>query len=40
MGIQQVLDKQISGKIFIDPDLTRKVVSYQANRSIPGFRWL
>ncbi|MCY4489971.1 MAG: hypothetical protein OXC46_00735, partial [Thaumarchaeota archaeon] len=26
--------------IAVDPSLNRKIVSYQGNKSVPGFRWM
>lgn len=31
--------EQVASKIVIDPHLTRKIVSYQGNKTKPGFRW-
>ena len=31
--------QSLQGKIAVDPRLTRKAVSYQGNRELPGFRW-
>lgn len=27
-------------KIMVDPDISRKTVSYQGNKTVPGFRWM
>ena len=32
--------KHIAKTIAIDPSLNRKIVSYQGNKNVPGFRWM
>lgn len=32
--------KRFEGRIFVDPSLTRRAVSFQGNRQLPGFRWM
>ena len=34
------LHKRFDKRLSVDPNLTRRVVSYQGNRDAPGFRWL
>ena len=34
------LYERFEKRLSVDPNLTRKVVSYQGNRDVPGFRWL
>ena len=34
------LHERFSSRIRVNPDLSRKLVSYQGNRNIPGLRWL
>ena len=34
------LHERFEKRLSVDPNLTRKVVSYQGNRDVPGFRWL
>ena len=34
------LHKRFETRLSVDPTLTRRVVSYQGNRHVPGFRWL
>ena len=34
------LYQRFEKRLSVDPNLTRKVVSYQGNRDVPGFRWL
>ena len=34
------LHERFEKRLSVDPSLTRKVVSYQGNRDVPGFRWL
>lgn len=33
------LEKQFSKQIVIQPNLTRQLVSFQANKDLPGYRW-
>ena len=34
------LHKHFEDRLTVNPDLTRKAVSYQGNRNAPGFRWM
>ena len=34
------LEERFKGQLVVNPNLTRKTVSYQGNRSVPGFRWM
>ena len=34
------LYERFEKRLSVDPNLTRRVVSYQGNRDVPGFRWL
>ena len=34
------LDQRFSGRLSINPDFTRRTVSYQGNKDVPGFRWM
>ena len=34
------LHERFEKRLSVDPSLTRRVVSYQGNRDVPGFRWL
>ena len=40
VGARRSLLERFEGRIFVDPALTRKAVSYQGNRGAPGFRWM
>ena len=37
---RQKLEKRFEGRLAVNPLLTRKAVSYQGNRNVPGFRWM
>ena len=37
---RQALEERFGDRLTVDPDLTRKAVSYQGNRRVPGLRWL
>ena len=37
---RRLLHERFEDRLSVDPSLTRKVVSYQGNRDVPGFRWL
>ena len=37
---RQALHERFSSRLAVNPSLTRKHVSYQGNRSVPGFRWM
>jgi DNA modification methylase len=37
---RQLLRSHFNSKLCVDPALTRQMVSYQANRCVPGLRWL
>ena len=37
---RQKLEKRFEGRLAVNPHLTRKAVSYQGNRNVPGFRWM
>ena len=34
------LDRRFSGRLSINSDFTRRTVSYQGNKDVPGFRWM
>ena len=34
------LEERFEGRLVVNPLLTRKAVSYQGNRNVPGFRWM
>ena len=34
------LHERFQNRFFVAPNLTRKIISYQGNRQVPGFRWL
>ena len=34
------LEERFEGRLAVNPHLTRKIVSYQGNRRVPGFRWM
>ena len=34
------LEERFGGRLAVNPLLTRKAVSYQGNRRVPGFRWM
>ena len=34
------LEERFEGRLAVNPLLTRKAVSYQGNRRVPGFRWM
>ena len=37
---RQALQERFSSRLTLNPHLSRKHVSYQGNRAIPGFRWM
>ena len=37
---RRILEKRFQNRIVVNPELTRKRVSYQGNRSVPGLRWM
>lgn len=37
---RQALHERFSNRLVVNPNLSRKHVSYQGNRAIPGFRWM
>ena len=37
---RQALHERFSSRMSVNPDLTRKAVSYQGNRGVPGLRWM
>ncbi len=37
---RDALSERFSGRLSVDPSITRKTVSYQGNRDTPGFRWM
>ena len=37
---RQLLEERFKDRIAVNHELTRKVVSYQGNRSVPGLRWM
>ena len=36
----RALHDRFASRLIVNPDLTRKIVSHQGNRTAPGFRWL
>lgn len=37
---RQALNKRFADRVAVDPEFTRRVVSYQGNRDVPGLRWM
>ncbi len=37
---RQALQEQFGGRLSVNPEFTRKTVSYQGNRGVPGLRWM
>lgn len=37
---RQALSQRFAGRVSIEPELTRQIVSYQGNRGVPGLRWM
>lgn len=37
---RQQLNDRFAGRLAVNPAFSRRLVSYQGNKSIPGFRWL
>ncbi len=37
---RQELEKRFERRLAVNPNLTRKIVSYQGNRRVPGLRWM
>lgn len=37
---RQALNDRFRDRFFVDPEFTRRVVSYQGNREVPGLRWM
>ena len=37
---RQVLQERFQDRVVVNPELTRKRVSYQGNRLVPGLRWM
>ena len=37
---RQALRDRFAGRVGFDPEFTRRTVSYQGNRRVPGLRWL
>ncbi len=37
---RQALHERFRGRMYVNPELTRKAVSYQGNRGVPGLRWM
>ena len=37
---RQKLEERFGARLAVNPRLTRKAVSYQGNRGVPGFRWM
>lgn len=37
---RRALMARFEDRIFVDPTLTRRAVSFQGNRQLPGFRWM
>ncbi len=40
VGERQELEERFEGRLAVNPLLTRRAVSYQGNRGVPGFRWM
>ena len=34
------LDRRFAQRLSTNPDFTRRTVSYQGNKDVPGFRWM
>ena len=37
---RRALEDRFGDRLTVNPDLTRKAVSYQGNQSVPGLRWM
>ena len=37
---RQALHERFGGRLSVNPELTRKTVSYQGSRGVPGLRWM
>ena len=37
---RQILEERFQNRMIVNPELTRKKVSYQGNRLVPGLRWM
>ena len=37
---RQALNERFADRVAVDPEFTRRVVSYQGNRDVPGLRWM
>ena len=37
---RRALHDRFASRLVVNPDLTRKIVSHQGNKTVPGFRWL
>ncbi len=37
---RRLLHERFQNRLVVAPNLTRKIISYQGNRQVPGFRWL
>ncbi len=37
---RQLLNDRFGGRVAFDPEFTRRTVSYQGNRQVPGLRWM
>ena len=37
---RQALQERFGSRLSVNPDFTRKTVSYQGNRGVPGLRWM
>ncbi len=37
---RQALHERFGSRLYVNPELTRKAVSYQGNRGVPGLRWM
>lgn len=37
---RQVLEDRFGDRLIVNPELTRKAVSYQGNQRVPGLRWM
>ncbi len=40
MSCRIELEKKFDGRLSVDPQLSRQIVSYQGNKGIPGLRWM
>ncbi|MYB33564.1 MAG: site-specific DNA-methyltransferase, partial [Gammaproteobacteria bacterium] len=40
MSCRVELEKRFGGRLSVDPQLGRQIVSYQGNKGLPGLRWM